>query len=164
MDFAVQDDHRVKLKGEKRVMEHEGDCDTNCNWCTWKDPQKIGKRTGRLRNQRIRRDHPDYSITKIGQNTEKSPGDLRRFAVTQTAVEEHQLKLGWKTLKKVKYIICLGNLMQKILSDLEIQTDYPLQTRKVEQVLINKKIGNPEKQEIYGRIEIFQTPSLEWLE
>ena len=30
-----------------------------------------------------RRDHPDYSITKIGHNTEKSPGDLRRLAVTQ---------------------------------------------------------------------------------
>ena len=28
--------------------------------------------------------------TKIGQNTEKSPGDLRRFAVTQTPRKIHQ--------------------------------------------------------------------------
>ena len=26
-------------------------------------------------------DHPNYVITKIGHNTEKSPGDLRRLAV-----------------------------------------------------------------------------------
>ena len=38
----------------------------------------------------------------MGQDTEKSPGDLRRLAVTQTPVENHQLKLLGKTLKKVK--------------------------------------------------------------
>ena len=63
-------------------MEHESDGDTNCNKCTWNNPQKIGKGTGRLRNQKASRDPPDNSITKIGQNTEKNPGDLRRFAVT----------------------------------------------------------------------------------
>ena len=39
-------------------------------------------------------------ITKNGQNTEKSPGDLRRLAVTQTPVKNHQLKLMWKTLRE----------------------------------------------------------------
>ena len=34
-------------------------------------------------------DHPNYSLVEIGQNTEKSPGDLRRIAVTQTPVENH---------------------------------------------------------------------------
>ena len=34
--------------------------------------------------------HSDNSI-KIGQNTEKSPRNLRRFAVTQTSVEDQQL-------------------------------------------------------------------------
>ena len=29
-----------------------------------------------LGNKRTRRDHPNYSILEIGQNTEKSPGDL----------------------------------------------------------------------------------------
>ena len=38
-------------------------------------------------------DHPNYSIIEKGQNTEKSPGDLRRLAVTQTRVEDHQLTL-----------------------------------------------------------------------
>ena len=38
-------------------------------------------------------DYPNYNITENNQNTEKSPGDLRRFAVTQTPVRDHQLKL-----------------------------------------------------------------------
>ena len=29
-------------------------------------------------------DYPNYGIVKIGQNTEKSPVDLRRISVTQT--------------------------------------------------------------------------------
>ena len=33
-------------------------------------------------------DHRNYSITEIGQNTKKSPGDLKRLAVTQTPVEK----------------------------------------------------------------------------
>ena len=38
-------------------------------------------------------DHPNNSIIENGQNTEKSPGDLRRLAVTQSPVKEHQLTL-----------------------------------------------------------------------
>ena len=37
--------------------------------------------------------HPNCCIIEIGQNTEKSPGDLRRLAVTQTQVKDHQLTL-----------------------------------------------------------------------
>ena len=33
------------------------------------------------------------ALLKIGQNIEKSPGDLRRLAVTQAPVREHQLTL-----------------------------------------------------------------------
>ena len=36
-----------------------------------------------LGNLRTNRDHPNYNIVKIGQNTEKGPGDLRKLAVTQ---------------------------------------------------------------------------------
>ena len=44
------------------------------------------------------RDHPNYYIIENGQNTEKTPGDLRRLAVTQTPVKGHQLKPMRKTL------------------------------------------------------------------
>ena len=44
-------------------------------------------------------DHPNYSIIENGQNTEKSPGKLRRLVVTRTQVENHQLTSECKTLK-----------------------------------------------------------------
>ena len=44
------------------------------------------KRLKNLERERTSGDHPNCSIIKIGQNTEKSPGDLRRLAVTQTPV------------------------------------------------------------------------------
>ena len=45
-------------------------------------------------------DYPNNSIAEDGQNPETSPGDLRRLAVTQTPVKNHQLTLMWKTLKE----------------------------------------------------------------
>ena len=48
------------------------------------------EKTGKLRNQRK---SCDNSIVKMSQNTEKSPGDLRTLAVTQTPVKNQLLKL-----------------------------------------------------------------------
>ena len=81
-------------------MEHEGDADTNYNKCDRNNPQSKGTR--RLRNQRTSRDHPNYSIVKIGQNTEKSPGDFRNLSLFKTPVKDHQLTLLRKILKGVK--------------------------------------------------------------
>ena len=58
-------------------MEHAGEYDSNCNWCTQTNPQKSDKETGRVGLKRTSRDHLNYSIIKIDHNTEKSPGDLR---------------------------------------------------------------------------------------
>ena len=74
-------------------MEYKSDGNTNCNWCTWCSHQRIGAGTGELGNKRASGDHLNYSILEIGQNTEKSHGDLRRLAVTQTPVKKHQLTL-----------------------------------------------------------------------
>ena len=52
----------------------------------------------RLEELEIKETRPS-SIVKIGQNTEKSPGDLNRLAITQTPVKAHQLKLARKTCK-----------------------------------------------------------------
>ena len=109
VDFAVPADHSVKLKeSEKRdkcldlekTVEYENGGDTNCDWCTRYIHQRIGTMTGGLGNKRTSGDHPNYSIIVISQNTEKSPGDLRRLAVTQTLVRNHRLTVVWKTLKK----------------------------------------------------------------
>ena len=58
---------------------------------------RLEKETGRNGNRRRSRDHPNYSIIKIGQNTEKNPGDLRRLAVIS-----HQLTLALKSLKRIR--------------------------------------------------------------
>ena len=46
--------------------------------------QRIGTRTGGQGNNRTGGDCPNYNIIEIGQNTEKSPGDLRRLVIAQT--------------------------------------------------------------------------------
>ena len=46
-----------------------------------------------LEDLEVGEDHPNYNIIENDQNTEKSPGDLMRLAVTQTSVKDHQLKL-----------------------------------------------------------------------
>ncbi len=47
----------------------------------------IIKRPGGFGSWRMGGDYPNDSITENGQNIEKSPGDLRRLAVTQTPVK-----------------------------------------------------------------------------
>ena len=73
------------LKNKNKSMKHEDDGDTNCSWCAWNNPYSIGKRIGRLGYQRTSGDHPDYSIIKIGQNTEKNPGELWRLFISWTS-------------------------------------------------------------------------------
>ena len=77
----------------KKTMEHYGDSDTNRNWRAWNDFQRLVKGAGRSENWRMCRDHSNYSNAEVGQNTEKCSGDLRRLAVTQTPVKDHQLTL-----------------------------------------------------------------------
>ena len=45
--------------------------------------QRNSKGTGGLGNKRTNEAHPNYNNVYIGQNTEKSPGDLRRLDVMQ---------------------------------------------------------------------------------
>ena len=46
------------------------------------------------------KDHLDYSIVKIGQNTEENLGDLQRLSVAQIPGKYHQPPLVGKTLKE----------------------------------------------------------------
>ena len=63
----------------KKTEEHESDDYTNCNWFSWYSHQRIGTMTRGHGNNGTVRDCPKYSIVEIGQNTEKSPGDLLSF-------------------------------------------------------------------------------------
>ena len=117
VDFTVPTVHRVTLKKkEKRkkylhfareltnTIEHENDGDTSCYWCTWNNPEKIGEGTPKRRNKRKSGNYPDYSIIKIGQNSEKGPWDFRRLAGFQTPARNHQLTLVWKTQMTIAII------------------------------------------------------------
>ena len=97
MDFAFPADHRVKIKeSEKRdkyldlarklkqSMEYEDDDDANSNWWTWNDSQRLSKRAGAVGNRRMSVDYPNYRIVEVGQNTEKSPRNLRRLVTQRT--------------------------------------------------------------------------------
>ena len=70
-------------------MEHKVVGDTNCSWCTRNDPQML-KASGGIGNRRTSGNHPDYSIVKIGQNSEKGPGNLRRLVVILTPMKDPQ--------------------------------------------------------------------------
>ena len=74
-------------------MEYEGDGEANCDWRVQYRHQSIGTGTGGSGNKRTCGNHPNYRFIKIGQNTKKNPGDLRRLSVTQTPVENYQLTL-----------------------------------------------------------------------
>ena len=73
-------------------MEHKGDNYTNHDWCFWYSYQRIIKGTGGLGNKRTSKDHQNYYIIENDQNTEKSLGDLRRLAVTQTLTANNAVK------------------------------------------------------------------------
>ena len=82
-------------------MKHESDGDTDCNRCARYNHQKYRHRDWRIGNMRTSGEHPNDRFIKIIQNTEKSPGGLKRLAVTQTPVGNYQLTLVRKTLRVV---------------------------------------------------------------
>ena len=82
--------HLAREKQTKRTMEHEGNGDAASNWHTWNGPERLTIAAERVGNRKTNQDYLKYSITKIGQNT-KSPGDLRRLAVTQAVKDLQQM-------------------------------------------------------------------------
>ena len=98
MNFAVPADHRI-LKGSRKKDKY-WDLAWELKKNLWymkvtaipiitgalgRVTKGLGTGTGRHENKWMRRDYPNYSIVKIGQNNEKSPGDFRRLAITHTS-------------------------------------------------------------------------------
>ena len=89
MYLAVPADHRVKIKENEmrdKFLDLVRKLKTQWNMKVTVVPIVVGR-------QGASRDHPDKSIIKICQNTEKSPGDMRRLGVSQTSVRNHQQPL-----------------------------------------------------------------------
>ena len=107
VDFAVPADHRIKLKEcEKkdkyldlaRELKKLWNMKVTIITIVIGDLGAVSKGLlKRLRDLEVGgRVETINSIIENGQNTEKSPGDLRRLAVTQTPVKDHQLMLMCK--------------------------------------------------------------------
>ena len=78
-------------------MEHENDGDTNCNRRARYSHQRIGTETRGLGNKRTGRDHPNYCIVGIGQNTKKNPGNLRKELAR---LERRKITSTWEYCKR----------------------------------------------------------------
>ena len=107
VDFEVPADHRIKLKEcEKRdkYLNLARELKKLWNMTVTIIPIVIGAfgtvTKGLLKGLEDLEvgDHPNSSIIENSQNTEKIPRDLRRLAVTQSPVKDHQLTHMWKTL------------------------------------------------------------------
>ena len=111
VDFAVPADYKVKLKESKKIDKFQDVTkELKKLWNTKLTviPMVIcvhGTVTKFLvlENKRISGDNTNYSIVEIGQNTKRSPGDLRRLVVTHTLVKNNQVTLVWKALKRVRW-------------------------------------------------------------
>ena len=103
----VQPRNRPRKSDAQKTMERESDGDIIRNWCAWYSHQRISTETGELWNHGTSRYHPNYSIVEIGLNTERSPKDLKSFAVAKTPVKKHQLTLVWKTMKIIIIVIII---------------------------------------------------------
>ena len=103
VDFAVPADHRVKLKENEKMdkyLDLARELKKLWNMKVKVIPIVVGALgtvpkglEKSLENLEIRgriEDHPEHCTAAICQNTQKSPGDLRRLAVTQTPVKDHR--------------------------------------------------------------------------
>ena len=116
VDFTVPADHRIKLKEcEKRDKYLDLAKELKKLWnmkvtiipivigafgtvtkglLKGLENLEVGSRVETIQKTALlKRDLSNYNIIEKGQNTEKSPGDLRRLAVTQSPVKDHQLTL-----------------------------------------------------------------------
>ena len=128
MDFAVPADRRVKLKESEKKNKY---LDLAREWKNlWNMkmtsiPIVIGafgtvtkgllKGLEDLKIRGCVEDHPNYNVIENGQNTEKSPGDLRRLPVTQTPGKNDQLKLMWKNSQGVNDNNCSSSYSLRTL-------------------------------------------------
>ena len=128
IDFAVPADHKINLKeSEKKdkYLDLARELKKLWNMKVTIVPIVVGalgtitkriiKRPGGLGSWRTGGDNSNDSIAKNGQNPETSPGDLRRLAVTQTPVKNHQLTLMGKTRKGVNNNSNNNNTLSKKL-------------------------------------------------
>ena len=110
VDFAIPADHRINLKEcekKDKYLDFARELKKPWNMKVTIVPIVIGAfgtiTKGLLKglgSWRTGRDYSNDSVTENDQNLETSPGDLRRLAVNQTPMKNHQLTPMWKNPKE----------------------------------------------------------------
>ena len=115
VDVAVPAKYRIKIKANekkndkyldlarelKKAVEHECYSVASSNYFTWNDPQSLRKSSRRDGIRRTSGNYPIYRFVWFHHKTEKSAGELRRLAVTQTPVKRSSANAGKKNSKRV---------------------------------------------------------------
>ena len=109
VDFAIPADYKVKLKESKKkdkYLDLARELKKLWNMKVTVIPifvigmlnshQRIDKGTGQLGNKRTSEDHPNNSVFKISQNTEKSPGNLQETCCHSNSSEKPSANAGVK--------------------------------------------------------------------
>ena len=123
VNFAVPANHSIKMKEHEKMDKYLGlawELNKLRNMMVTMIIIIVGVfRTvpkGLKKNKRNNLGNSDYSTIKISLNTLNSSRDARRLFVTQTSLNNHPLKLLWKTrtennykqsYKRDKYLGCL---------------------------------------------------------
>ena len=77
-----------EYNNDYKGMGYVVDSDTNCDSALGTDPKWLESGQEDL-NSENNQDYSDYSIVKIGQNTEEIPGDMRNLVVSQAPMKYH---------------------------------------------------------------------------
>ena len=78
------------------AVEHVSNDDTKCNWRACNGPQIFEKGTRKIENWRTNRDHANYSIVEIAQNTEKKSSILEETGCHAGSSERPSVIAGGK--------------------------------------------------------------------
>ena len=85
----------------KKSLKHKSNSNTHFNLCARNDSQTLYKVTEWLRNPRTIRNHPNFNITEMSQDTEKCPGtwwDLPSLRLQRKTISQRRRK---KKLRRV---------------------------------------------------------------
>ena len=104
MDLAVPADYRVKIKESEKIDKYlDLSRELRKQWKLrvtlipiviggrWTVSKSFERGLAELKIRGRIGDNPNYCIVSVSQNTEKSPGDQKRLAITQDPVKYHQL-------------------------------------------------------------------------
>ena len=92
----------------------KGDGDTNCNWCTRKNPQRLDEGSRVVENWWTSRDHPNYTIAKISQccglQIKPVEEQLKQQVIGKRYCISRKRKSYKRSTSRSQLAVCLSNV------------------------------------------------------